>query len=499
MAGSSAEVLQEYLVSLGFKTDAISLRKFEDSFGKTEKRIFKVGMAVAGVVASVEAASVAFAYSMRKTYFASELANSSVKNLKSLQFAGEQVGVSGDAMAGAIHSMAQALRLNPGLSGLIESLGVPVKGRDTSDVAIDLVKALKGMPEFVGAQYAALFGIDPDTFHQMSTHLDELIAKRNQMLEMYKKSGVDPDKAKESLLAYTAAIDALEAKLGMLGQAFLIRTQPQFMKFTEFLSKEVDKWTDLLMGKDNAITAVADNTFRNMLHSWAGVSKLGRIAEVLYKYANPEESKAGATGGGTNVATGKIKYPGQGALAQTTTAEEVIASLQKQGWSKEQATGIAANLQRESSFNPTAVGDKGQAYGLAQWHPERQADFAKLFGHPIQQSTVQEQLQFLTHELRAGKEQAAGVKLAQAGSAVEAAGVLSRHYERPADTEGEARIRSMMASRLGVGSGTGGVQISQNTTINVTGSGADATGRAVAREQTRVNGDLVRNTKVAIS
>ena len=37
-----------------------------------------------------------------------------------------------------------------------------------------------------------------------------------------------------------------------------------------------------------------------------------------------------------------------------------------------QIAGIKLNLQRESGFNPTAVGDGGKAYGLAQWHPDRQ-------------------------------------------------------------------------------------------------------------------------------
>ena len=46
-----AAVLQEYLLKLGFQTDAVSLRKFSDGIGTTGKRILGVGTAVAGVVA----------------------------------------------------------------------------------------------------------------------------------------------------------------------------------------------------------------------------------------------------------------------------------------------------------------------------------------------------------------------------------------------------------------------------------------------------------------
>lgn len=37
-----------------------------------------------------------------------------------------------------------------------------------------------------------------------------------------------------------------------------------------------------------------------------------------------------------------------------------------------QIEGIRLNLQRESNFNPNAVGDGGKAFGLGQWHPDRQ-------------------------------------------------------------------------------------------------------------------------------
>ncbi|MBM6588386.1 phage tail tip lysozyme, partial [Streptococcus pneumoniae] len=43
-----------------------------------------------------------------------------------------------------------------------------------------------------------------------------------------------------------------------------------------------------------------------------------------------------------------------------------MAFFQSMGWSKEQAAGIVANLQRESNMNPRAVGDNGKAVGIAQ-------------------------------------------------------------------------------------------------------------------------------------
>lgn len=124
----------------------------------------------------------------------------------------------------------------------------------------------------------------------------------------------------------------------------------------------------------------------------------------------------------------------------------VITQLQGLGWSKEQAIGIAANLHQESSFRPDAVGDGGRAYGIAQWHPDRQADFQAAMGKPIQGSTLEEQVQFVDYELRKGKERAAGTRLQAATDAASAASVVSQYYERPADRAGEARRRGATAA-----------------------------------------------------
>ena len=131
-----------------------------------------------------------------------------------------------------------------------------------------------------------------------------------------------------------------------------------------------------------------------------------------------------------------------------TGAEADVAKFMAMGWSKEQAAGLAANIQRESSGNEKAVGDNGQAYGLGQWHKDRQANFAKWAGKDIKDSTRDEQLAFMNYELREGTEKKAGEKLAQATDAAAAGAVVSQHYERPADKEGEADVRARMAVAL---------------------------------------------------
>ncbi|MFX7121298.1 phage tail tip lysozyme, partial [Acinetobacter baumannii] len=82
----------------------------------------------------------------------------------------------------------------------------------------------------------------------------------------------------------------------------------------------------------------------------------------------------------------------------------------------EQAAGIVANLEAESGFKHTAIGDNGKAFGIGQWHPDRQAKFKQKFGKDIRQSSYQEQLAFVNWELN-NNESSAGKKLRQSKSA----------------------------------------------------------------------------------
>ncbi|MBA6134660.1 phage tail tip lysozyme [Pseudomonas juntendi] len=127
----------------------------------------------------------------------------------------------------------------------------------------------------------------------------------------------------------------------------------------------------------------------------------------------------------------------------------VVDYFRSKGWTEEQAKGIAANLEQESGFRADAVGDGGKAYGLAQWHPDRQADFAAYLGKDIRKSTAQEQLDFIHYELTQGKWKSAGNLLKLSSSARESAGIVSKYYEIPKDEAGEIARRGDIADSYG--------------------------------------------------
>ena len=125
-----------------------------------------------------------------------------------------------------------------------------------------------------------------------------------------------------------------------------------------------------------------------------------------------------------------------------------VKFFEDRGWTRAQAIGLTANPLHESGLDPVAEGDNGKAFGVAQWHPDRQANFEQWAGHSIRTSTLDEQLAFMNHELRNGTEQRAGAALEMARTPEEAASVVSRLYERPANAAAEATARAATASRI---------------------------------------------------
>lgn len=126
---------------------------------------------------------------------------------------------------------------------------------------------------------------------------------------------------------------------------------------------------------------------------------------------------------------------------------QALAYFVSRGWTIPQAAGIIANLVAESGLNPAAVGDGGLAYGIAQWHPDRQAGFQRFKGRPIQGSSVEDQLAWVDEELRT-TERSAGIALRACTTAYDAGACVSQKYERPADRAGEAAKRAKLAESI---------------------------------------------------
>lgn len=234
------------------------------------------------------------------------------------------------------------------------------------------------------------------------------------------------------------------------GESFIdwAKWEPGFKTATNAIKTLRDMIEDLIY------RTIAAGDFFDAL--WSGDTKRAKFAaKELVEGTRKTYGEEEIPGGKRKIKT--LNKPGSITSTQSETVnskakavevdqeKKAVDFFMSKGWTKEQSVGLAANIRRESAFDPNAIGDQGKAYGLAQWHPDRQAEFKKLFGKDIKGSSLEDQLAFMHHELTAGKESQAGAKLKGAKTAQESAEVVARYYERPKDTEVEAAKRGQIA------------------------------------------------------
>ena len=236
-----ADVIEEYLVKIGYKSDKVG---YKQSMGMVNGiGISALGAAgkIAKIGLAVTAATTAFAYNMRKMYFASELAGSSVQNLKAVGFAGKQAGVSSESMAASVQNFARAIRTNPGITGFLKSIGVKVEGRDMSDVLLDTVDAVNNMKIPQGAKEGLIqsyFGMSGDDFFLLSKRIAETKTNAEEARQIFKDLNVNQKEGEEVVMHYTKEMD----KLGLVMDALTYKIGIKSVGAFDLASSAIKEW-----------------------------------------------------------------------------------------------------------------------------------------------------------------------------------------------------------------------------------------------------------------
>lgn len=186
----------------------------------------------------------------------------------------------------------------------------------------------------------------------------------------------------------------------------------------------------------------------------------------------------GASEGSDKIQKSTSKLAGK---PEGKSAKSDINFFVSKGYSREQAIGIVSNLQGESGGKTDAVGDNGQAFGLAQWHPDRQRNFAAWAGHDIRSSTREEQLGFIDYELRTTHKRA-GDLLRGASDARSASNIITQHYEKPANIPQQSATRAAIAEALAVAPS----QVISPAAVMANVSGGNRTSHNTSTSDTRI-------------
>lgn len=143
--------------------------------------------------------------------------------------------------------------------------------------------------------------------------------------------------------------------------------------------------------------------------------------------------------------------PQTGSYTVGADNEHTVFNFLKQimGLNTAAATGVLANIARESSFRPTALGDGGTSYGICQWHAGRYTNLKNWCSQNGKDyTTLDGQLWYLKNEL---EKSYTGVLNYIKGVADSAQGAYDagyywcKRFEVPADTENNSVKRGNLA------------------------------------------------------
>lgn len=170
---ADANVIREFLVSLGFKTDEASLGKFKKGIEAATKSVTALAAITAGVAVTVGVAVQRFASNMEALYFVSQRTGASAKGIKALQMAFRQLGGSSEDALSGVESLAKFIRNTPAAGGFLKDvLGVDLKDsqgglRDVADVYADIAAAVAKLPSYQATSIGGVLGLDERTIQIM--------------------------------------------------------------------------------------------------------------------------------------------------------------------------------------------------------------------------------------------------------------------------------------------------------------------------------------------
>jgi hypothetical protein len=245
MAADQA-ILREYLVALGFKIDQSGAKTVNTFLTGTDKKAMALAKTLTTLATTVVASTTVWARQMEKMYYSSRYAETTVERLQELEYGARNIGLEAGKGAAALKNMTAAIRANPGLEGLLNSLGVEVKGRDKADVMMDLVKALRTMPPFIAQKYAAMFGIDPETLFNLEAGLEKMQEAGEARKKMAEDMGYDADQAAASAKEYMTLWREVTERAGMFGSILATAILPYVKELVFETDKLMIKWAHIV-------------------------------------------------------------------------------------------------------------------------------------------------------------------------------------------------------------------------------------------------------------
>ncbi|MGZ5000566.1 MAG: hypothetical protein ACXV7F_09715 [Methylomonas sp.] len=500
---SDQQVIREFLVALGFKTDEAGLKKFTNGIENATKNVGKLVFAIEGAAIAVTAQVTKFATGMEQMYFAAERTGATATALKAAGYAAQNLGASAEQAKSAFEGVARFMRDTPGGEGLIQSLGVATRDAngnliETGEIITNLGHKFAGMKWFEAKPYASMFGIDDQMlraiqsgdFQKFADEYRKLADKTN-----LEKAAQDSHEYMKSIRELTTVFDLFGIKVDAV---LLKKIGPDLEDFkqwfvdnepliTEKIGSIAEALMDVAIAIPKMLLAPFDSTFQKSYGDYtSGIldSITDPIKGLVSKATNGQTweewlnrtknlfSDGKAPRGIRNNNPGNLNYAGQsgatkesgpgGRFAVFASAEEGLEALSKQlhRWANNGVDSIEKII---SKYAPAIENDtKAYMQTIAKRMGVSTIDHLDL-NDPTTMAKMMNNI---------------------------------IHYENGANPYSAAMVHAAASNGI---KGGGGVNLTQNNHITVNGAhDAPATSRAVEDTQSRLNQQMTRNLQTAV-
>jgi phage-related protein len=264
----NGEVIKEFLVGLGFKIDEAGLSKFSSGITNATIAVGAIGTAAVAAAGAITAFVSGVADKFDAVGDLADRVNTTVESVMRLGYVATLTGSSVEAANSSIENLSRiageaALGLGRGAK-VFQDLGLSAKDsngnlKDTSVLMAEIGDKIKDMGR--GEQLAVLskLGIDPTMINALTTDVSGLAAEFDQL---YKNAGIDANKAAEQSGEFNDSMDRLkmtfDAIKSAVGLKFMGQVKNGIDTLRKFLVENMPKIINAVTPVINVVLRIAE-------------------------------------------------------------------------------------------------------------------------------------------------------------------------------------------------------------------------------------------------
>jgi len=250
---ATGNILREFLVAIGFAVDEQEYRNLEGRLKNTNERLAELGKGAAVAAAAISAAFLKTANDMQQLFFASRGADTTVNALMGLRFAADQIGIGADKAAGLVQNLASSIRSNPALGIWFKQLGLTQVSDNVQNLnnlinRLAQLSAQGPLQHALAARIAEQFGIDEQTLHMLERFLPQYIQYQKVLADKAALGGVNPDQQAAQFNQFMQDVGTLWATIKLIG----ISGFAELIPFAERLVHLLQTGADFLLAMNKS-------------------------------------------------------------------------------------------------------------------------------------------------------------------------------------------------------------------------------------------------------